>query len=135
MTAISLQAPGVVTLQSAHPAAATAAKLKSAFAARGLKLFAEIDQRAEALAAGVDQPQIYLLLVGSPLAGAPIMRAQPMAGLDLPLKVLIWESADGKTQVSLNDASYLAARYHLPAELTDALKPLETLVRATIAAR
>jgi len=123
---------GVFTLQSRFSITDTVERLKAAFAARGLKLFVHIDQKAEALAVGLDQPQVHLLIVGNPRLGTLIMQAMPLAGLDLPLKVLVWESGEGQVQVSYNDADYLAARFGLRSELVEGLRAFETLVAATV---
>jgi uncharacterized protein (DUF302 family) len=66
--------------------------LLSAFADHGIKVFATIDQQAEAAAAGLTMPPTTLIIFGNPKAGTPLMLAQPRSGLDLPLKVLVSES-------------------------------------------
>jgi uncharacterized protein (DUF302 family) len=125
-------AHGVVTLPSPWALAETLGRLRSAFTARGLKVFAHIDQQAEARAAGADQPPVHLLLAGNPRAGAPVMAAAPRAGLDLPLKVLVWEEAPGQVRVSFNSTDYLAARHGLAPELAQNLRGFEALVAAAL---
>jgi uncharacterized protein (DUF302 family) len=124
---------GVVTLPSLWGLAETLARLRSAFAARGLKLFADLDQQAEARAAGAVQPPMHLLLAGNPRAGAPVMAAVPTAGLDLPLKVLVWEAAPGQVRVSFNSTDYLAARHGLAPELAQKLRGFEAVVTGALA--
>ena len=123
---------GVFTLHSRFTVTDTVDRLKAAFAARGVKLFVHIDQKAEAHAVGLDQPQVHLLIVGNPRVGTLIMQAIPLAGLDLPLKVLVWESGEGQVRVSCNEANYLAARVGLRSELVEGLRAFETLVAATV---
>jgi uncharacterized protein (DUF302 family) len=123
---------GIITHRSPWALEPTLQRLRAAFAAKGLKVFADLDQQAEAHAVGLDQPPVHLLLVGNPRAGTPVMVAAPQAGLDLPLKVLVWEAPPGVVQVSLNSADYLAARHGLSAEQVQGLRGLEPLVKATL---
>ncbi|MBC6432145.1 DUF302 domain-containing protein [Nostoc sp. HG1] len=64
--------------------------------AKGITIFARIDQQAEAEKVGLSLCPTQLLLFGSPKAGTPLMVAEPTIALDLPLKVLAWETTDGK---------------------------------------
>ena len=123
---------GVITHRSPWAMDQTLLRLRSAFAAKGLKVFADIDQQAEARAAGSDQPPMHLLVVGNPRAGTPVMVAVPEAGLDLPLKVLVWETEPGVVRVSLNSADYLAARHGLGEELVQGLRGLEPLIQSAL---
>jgi uncharacterized protein (DUF302 family) len=132
MVSEASEAHGIITHRSPWPLGPTLQRLQAAFAAKGLKVFADLDQQAEARAVGLDQPAMHLLLVGNPRAGTPVMVAAPLAGLDLPLKVLVWEEAPGVVQVSLNSADYLAARHGLPAELVKGLRGLEPLVATAL---
>jgi uncharacterized protein (DUF302 family) len=125
--------PGIAKFSSPWPIETTLDRLRAVFAAKGLKIFVDIDQQAEARAAGAEQPAMHLLLVGNPRAGAPIMAATPIAGIDLPLKVLVWEGSPGAVEVAVNTADYLAARHGLPLEMVQGLRGLEMLVKATLA--
>jgi uncharacterized protein (DUF302 family) len=112
---------GVVTIASAHGAIATADKLEALIRARGLMLFARIDFSGDAARAGLTMPPSQLLVFGNPQAGTPLMQAVPTAALDLPLKILSWEDADGRAWLSYNATEYLRARHGLDA---DAMKPV-----------
>lgn len=93
----------------------------------GITIFARIDQQVEAEKVGLSLRPIQLLLFGSPEAGTPLMVAEPTIALDLPLKVLAWEAADGKVWLSYNDAHYLQQRFSLSDELVkhiDVMAPL-----------
>jgi uncharacterized protein (DUF302 family) len=125
---------GVVTRRSPWALDQTVQRLLAAFASKGVKVFAHIDQQAEARAAGLDQPPMHLVLAGNPRAGTPVMAAAPPAGLDLPLKVLVWESPPGAVQVSLNSTDYFAARHGLAPELVKGLRGFEALVEAALIA-
>jgi len=113
---------GVVVHRSLWGIAETLRQLKDAFAARAIKVFADIDQQAEARAVGLDQPPMHLLLVGNPRGGTPVMVAVPQAGLDLPLKVLVWEASADEIHVALNSTDYLDARHGIAAELLQPLR-------------
>jgi uncharacterized protein (DUF302 family) len=132
MVAEASESQGMIVHRSPWALDQTIERLRTAFAAKGLKIFADIDQEAEARTVGLDQPPMHLLLVGNPRAGTPIMVAAPRAGLDLPLKVLIWEAPLGVVHVALNSTDYLAARHGLPAELVQGLRGLEALVNAIL---
>jgi uncharacterized protein (DUF302 family) len=89
----------VVTKLSRESVAATVAELTDMITAKGMRLFAVIDQAAEARQAGLTLRETVLVIFGSPQAGTPVMAASPLAALDLPLKVLIWAD-EGQTEVS-----------------------------------
>ena len=119
---------GIVSLCSLHPFADTVRLLLASFADHGIKVFATIDQQAEALTVGLTMPLTTLILFGNPKAGTPLMLAQPLSGIDLPLKVLVTEPAPGEVMVSFNAAAYLIERHALPAELVNNLAPAERLI-------
>ena len=93
------------------------ARVEDLLRARGVKLFALIDHSGEAAAAGLEMPPTKLLVFGNPKAGTPLMVAAPSIAIDLPLKLLVAEEADGKVRISWNDPAYLAERHGLPSEL------------------
>jgi uncharacterized protein (DUF302 family) len=119
---------GFVTKPGNHSVEETVEKLKSTLASKGITLFALIDHSGEAEKVGMKMPPTKLLIFGSPKAGSPLMLAVPSIALDLPLKILVWEDAQGKTFLSYNRASYLAERHGLPENLLPALAAVETLV-------
>ena len=122
----------VVTKLSRQSVADTVAKLTGMITAKGMRLFAVIDQAAEAREVGLSLRETTLVMFGSPKAGTPVMAASPLAALDLPLKVLIW--ADGaQTKVSYYAPAALAARHHLPADLAAGLAGIDALTDALVA--
>ena len=123
---------GIVTKLSPLPVAGTVAKLTGIIRAKGVKLFAVIDQSAEARQAGLSLRDTTLVIFGSPAAGTPVMAASPLAALDLPLKVLVWDD-DGQTKVSYYSPDALAARYRLGAELAGNLAAVNVLTDALVA--
>jgi len=124
---------GIVTKLSPLPVAGTVAKLTGLISAKGIKLFAVIDQSAEARQAGLSLRETTLVIFGSPAAGTPVMAASPLAALDLPLKVLVWDD-DGQTKVSYYSPDALAARYHLGIDLAGNLAAINVLTEAVVAA-
>ena len=125
-------ATGVVSRPSKIPVDSTVAKFESILAAKGIKLFAKVDHSGEAQAAGLTMRNTKLLIFGSPKAGTPIMLASPLAAIDLPLKVLVWEDQAGQTWISYNSPAYLQERHSVPAELVKNIAGIETLVEAAI---
>ena len=123
----------VVTKLSRRPVADTVSALTGMISAKGMKLFAVIDQSAEASAAGLSLRETTLVIFGSPAAGTPVMAAAPLAALDLPLKVLIWADDSGQTQVSYLAPAALAARHHLSADLAANLAGINALTDAVVA--
>jgi len=123
--------PDVVTKISPRPVADTVARLTDLVAAKGMTLFAVIDQRAAAQQVGLPLRDTTLVLFGSPAAGTPVMAASPLAALDLPLKVLVWDDA-GQTKVSYYAPAALAARHHLSADLAARLAGIDPLTDALI---
>jgi uncharacterized protein (DUF302 family) len=94
---------------------------------RELTIFAVIDHSGEAEDVGLSMPDTKLVIFGSPRGGTPLMLAHPELALDLPLKILIWERGDGQVFVSFNAPEYLAARYRLSTDETEALRGVEAI--------
>jgi len=126
------QHPDIVTKLSHLSVAETVERLTGLVSAKGMRLFAVIDQRVEAQQAGLDLRETTLVLFGSPAAGTPVMAAAPLSALDLPLKVLVWDDK-GQTKVSYYSPPALAARYHLGPELTGNLAGINALTDALVA--
>ena len=127
------EAAGIITKLSPHPVADTVSKLTGIIGAKGIRLFAVIDQSAEARQAGLSLRETTLVIFGNPAAGTPVMAAAPLAALDLPLKVLVWDD-NGQTKVSYYSAEALAARYNLDASLAGNLAAVNALTDALTAA-
>jgi len=124
--------PEVTTKTSPRPVAAAVARLTELLAAKGMKVFAVIDQAAEARSAGLELRDTVLVIFGSPAAGTPVMEAVPLSALDLPLKVLIWDDG-GQTRVSYYSAAALAARHGLTPGLAAKLAGIDPLTDALAA--
>jgi uncharacterized protein (DUF302 family) len=123
----------ITTKLSSRSVSDTVTRRVNILNAKGVKLFAVIDQRAEAQAAGLELRETTLVIFGNPAAGTPVMAAVPMAALDLPLKVLVWDD-DGQTKVSYTSTAELADRYQLSADLAGNLAAIDALTTALVAA-
>jgi uncharacterized protein (DUF302 family) len=121
----------IVTKASPRSVAETVSRLTKMVDAKGMKLFAVIDQKAEANEVGLELRDTTLVMFGSPTAGTPVMVASPLAALDLPLKVLVW--ADGpQTKISYDAPGGIAARYGLPPDLASNLAGIDALTDALV---
>jgi uncharacterized protein (DUF302 family) len=129
-TASIAENAGIVTVASAQAGAATAERLATLIQERGLTLFARIDFSGDAARAGLTMPFSQMLIFGNPKAGTPLMQFAPTAALDLPLKVLVWDDADGRTYLSFNSPDYLRQRHGLPDELVKPVSGVAALVDA-----
>jgi uncharacterized protein (DUF302 family) len=108
---------GIVSKPSPFSVAETVSKLTEAIGAAGAKVFAVIDQSAEARAVGQSLRETTLVLFGNPAAGTSVMAAVPLAAMDLPVKLLVYADDDGTVWISYLDRAWLVARYQLSAEL------------------
>ena len=108
-----MNAEGVIDLPSPYSVVETADRLEKLLVAKGMKIFARIDQAAEAQAVGMALRPTILLVFGSPKAGTPLMEKFPSLAIDLPLKALVWESS-GKVYLSYSTPEYLQQRHRLP---------------------
>ena len=117
MTSVSDAERGIVRMRSSHSVAETVDRLESLLKERGVLVFARIDFSADAARVGLTMRPEQLLVFGNPRAGTPLMVASPTAGLDLPLKALVWEDSTGGTWIAYNDARYVLGRHDLPPAL------------------
>ena len=118
---------GIVDKPTNHSVDETVEKLKGILQSRGVALFAMVDHSGEAAKVGMKMPPTKLLIFGSPKAGTPLMLASPSVAIDLPLKILIWEDAQGKAWLSYNSPAYLQERHSIPAELMQNIAVIEAL--------
>ncbi|NYF91793.1 DUF302 domain-containing protein [Tunturiibacter empetritectus] len=109
---------GIKSCTSRYSVDETVSRLEALLKEKGVKLFAIVDHSGEASAAGFEMHPTKLLIFGSPKSGTPVMLAAPSAALDLPLKILVAEGADGKVLLSWNDPVWLEQRHGFPAEFT-----------------
>jgi uncharacterized protein (DUF302 family) len=120
------------TKDSPWPVAATVERLTGLIAERGMTIFATIDQRAAARSIGLELRETVLIIFGSPAAGTPVMDTEPLAALDLPLKLLVWDD-HGHTRVSYLAPAVLAARHALSESLAAPLAGIDKLTDGALA--
>jgi uncharacterized protein (DUF302 family) len=124
---MTASANGIIDVESHHSVDETVERLRGILAAKAVTLFALVDHSGEAAKAGMTMRPTKLLIFGSPKAGTPVMLAAPSIAIDLPLKILVWEDADGKTWVSYNAPEYLRQRHNVPEDLMQNLAVVATL--------
>jgi uncharacterized protein (DUF302 family) len=124
---------GIDSVASARSVEETFARLEETVRSAGLTVFSRIDFSGDAGRAGLTMRPAQLLIFGNPKAGTPLMVASPSIGLDLPLKALVWEDADGHVWISYNTSEYLRERHGVPAELIGNIAGIVTLVRHAVA--
>jgi len=108
---------GLVQVASRYSFDETLERLMVAFKEKGLQVFTVIDHSGEGEKVGLMMPPTKVVIFGSPKGGTPLMVASPSLAIDLPLKALVAEGADGKVSVTYNSPEYLQRRHDVPAEL------------------
>lgn len=121
---------GIVRIPSRHSVEETVDKLEPILKSKGATLFALIDHSGEAEKVGMKMPPTKLLIFGSPKAGTPLMLAAPSVAIDLPLKILVAEDAQGKAWISYNSPDYLKERHGLPDNLVANIAVVQALAAA-----
>jgi uncharacterized protein (DUF302 family) len=104
---------GIITKQSPYSVKETIDRLETFLQQHGATIYARIDQQAELRKAGLDIPSLEFIMFGNPKAGGPIMIENPVAALDLPLKVIAWEDDKKDVFIAYNDGFYIEERYAL----------------------
>ncbi|CCD90988.1 conserved hypothetical protein [Bradyrhizobium sp. ORS 375] len=128
-----MAAEGLISLQIHHQPKETMERVESAVSRRGLTIFARIDHAAGA--AQVDQSlrPTELLIFGNAKGGTPVMKAAQTAGIDLPLKALVWQDANGVTWLSYNDPAWIAARHAAGPDAKAAIDAMTKLLQGIAA--
>lgn len=102
---------GMITVQSSHSVTVTAERLEPVLKKKGMTIFARIDHAAGAARVGKTLSPTILFIFGNPNAGTALMKCGQTSGIDLPLKILIWEDDSGLVKLSYNDPTYIADRH------------------------
>jgi cytochrome b561 len=122
---------GIVKFTSPWPYHETVERIKAALLAKKIKLFASIDQSAEAAAVGLNLRPTTVLIFGDPAKGTPLMEAYPSIAIDLPLKALIWEAGASEVYVGLTSPDFLQQRHGLPyAPFAEVVRLFDALINA-----
>jgi uncharacterized protein (DUF302 family) len=115
---------GLTTHLSTFGPKDTANRVVSALKARGITLVARVDHAEAAAKVGMSLQPTLLLIFGNPKAGTPLIQAAQTIGIDLPLKLLVWQDSAGRTNLSYNDVEWLARRHNLGGDSARALAAL-----------
>ena len=119
---------GLVTVASKYPVRETLDRLEADLKAKNITVFARIDHAAGAASVAMPLRPTELLIFGNPKAGTPLMQSNQTIGIDLPLKILAWQDADGKVWLTYNDPRWLAGRHRLGSGTDAGVSALATLL-------
>ncbi len=108
---------GLIRLASRYSVEETVGRLEAVLGEKGIKVFAVIDHSGEAEKAGLEMPPTKVVISSSPKAGTPLMVVAPSLAIDLPMKALVAEDAQGKVWLTYNSPEYLQERHGVPADL------------------
>ena len=123
---------GIIDIPSPYSVPETLARLQSILKEKGVTVFALIDHSGEAAKAGLEMRPTQLLIFGNPKGGTPLMVAAPSVAIDLPLKALAWQDAQGKVWLSYNAPEYLQQRHGIPADLLKNIAGPAALLRKAV---
>jgi uncharacterized protein (DUF302 family) len=124
---------GIISKASKYSVPETLHRLETILAAKNIKVFALVDHSGEAEKAGLKMPPTQLLIFGNPRGGTPVMLAAPTAAIDLPLKALAWQDANGQVWLSYNDPGHIQDRYGLTADVMKPLAGMGALIEQALA--
>ena len=122
----------LVTKPSKYSVPETIDRIERAVTSKGMQIFARIDHCGEAKKVGLTMRPTQLLIFGNPKGGTALMIARPTAAIDLPMKALAWEDADGKVWLTYNSPELLEERHGVPAELTSKLNSVGALLEQAV---
>jgi len=120
---------GVINIRSTFGVTETMDRIESVVWARCMKVFARINQQHEAKLSGLDMKPMQLLIFGDPRTCVPLMEAYPSTALDLPFKVLVWETSEGEVWVSFYSTDFLSMRHGVQ---ESRFPRVETLIRKAL---
>jgi uncharacterized protein (DUF302 family) len=121
---------GVIILSSQHSVKETIDLLQAFLTQHGATIYARIDQQDELKKAGQTIPPLEFMLFGNPKAGGPMMAENPVAALDLPLKVIAWEDKGQKVWIAYNDGAYIKERFSLSDQVSAPLNLYPVVAKA-----
>jgi len=119
---------GVASRLSPHPVAETIRRIEETARRKGLTVFVRVDHGGGARGVGLTMQEEQLIVFGDPRAGTPLMVARPLVGLELPLRVLVWQDPWGRAWVSYNESAFIAQRFGLPDGLEKNIAGIPALI-------
>lgn len=120
---------GLISIRSTRSVAEIVRRLETALEAKAVTLFARIDHAAGAAAAGLSLRPTTVLIFGNAKAGTPLMQAEQTIGIDLPLKILVWQDAAGTAWLTYNDPAWLARRHGTDVALQPSITAMSALLQ------
>ena len=123
---------GVASRLSTYPVAETIRRIEETARSKGLTVFVRIDHGGGARDVGLAMQEEQLLVFGNPRAGTPLMVARPLVGLELPLRVLVWQDPRGRVWVSYNESAFIAQRFGLPDGLEKNIAGVPALIEEAL---
>ncbi len=123
---------GLIHVSTPYSVPETVQRPESILRAKNLTIFALIDHSGEAAKVGLTMRPTQLIIFGSPKAGTPMMVASPTLAIDLPLKALVWQDAEGKVWLSYNASEYLKRRHHIPDDLLNNISSVAALLATAV---
>jgi len=121
---------GLISVQSRGSPGETLDRLLAALTSRKVTVFAHVDHSAGAASVGLPLRATDVVIFGNPKGGTALMQDQQSAGIDLPLKALVRENADGTVWLTYNDPAWIAQRHGLGAASAAAVKAMAELLSA-----
>lgn len=121
---------GLATVASKWPVDSTVERLERAITDAGLVVFARVDHARNAREADLPLRPTFLIIFGNPRGGTLLMQENQVAGIDLPLKFLVWEDEHGDTRVTYNEVGWIARRHGLSAETAGVVAATATAVES-----
>jgi uncharacterized protein (DUF302 family) len=125
---------GLISEKSNFGPAETLERLEAAIKAKGFTVFARVDHAAGASSVGLPLRPTEVVIFGNPKGGTPLMQAAQTAGIDLPLKALVWQDEAGVTFISYNDPAWIAKRHGLGQGAEPTVKAISGLLDALVKA-
>lgn len=122
----------IITIPGLSSVAHTMEVIEKTLTSHGAFIYAIIDQEAEARKVGLTLKPLRLLVFGNPRGGIPLMISNPLCGLDLPLKILVWMDDQNKVWLSYNSFAYLQKRYDLPESLVENISGVEKIIHQAL---
>jgi uncharacterized protein (DUF302 family) len=123
---------GMIHLRSPYSVKETLQRLEALVTTKGLTIFARIDHSGEAAKINMKMQPTELLIFGSPNSGTPLMNASPTLAIDLPLKALAWQDADGVVWLTYNSPEYLQQRHKIPDNLLQNIAGIRSLCEQAV---
>jgi uncharacterized protein (DUF302 family) len=123
---------GLITIDSPLDFEDTLGFLEAGLAHRGASIFAKIDHAANARGAGLELRPTAVIIFGNAMAGTKLMQIDQRAGVDLPLKLLVWTDAAGITRMTYDDPVWIAARFGIAPDVAPVLNAMHGMIEGLL---